>query len=71
MSKLIDFLREDLNHPEKQDVIIFYPVDMHIRRFTSKLQEQLSKVLMKEHVHIITKAHELNLVPGKNKIFLV
>ena len=36
---LITFVREDSEKPEKQDIVIFIPADIHFRKFTGKIQE--------------------------------
>lgn len=37
LDRLISFLREEVERPLKQDIVIFYPVETHIRKFTSKI----------------------------------
>jgi hypothetical protein len=70
VEQLIEFLREDLNHPEKQDVVIFYPIDQHVKRYSAKLAEQFSKAGLKDLVSIIVKPHERHL-RSKSNIFIV
>jgi hypothetical protein len=43
LQQLIDFLAEDRAHPEKQDAVIFFPVETHPKRFAARFAEQLSK----------------------------
>jgi hypothetical protein len=59
-----------MNHPEKQDIIIFYPLTLHVKKYINKLQEVLSKNFLKDQVNIITKPHQ-PLKRLKNNIFLV
>ena len=70
VEQLIEFLREDVNHPEKQDAVVFYPVDQHIKHFSAKLTEQFSKMGLKEYVSVITKPHQRQF-RSKNNIFIV
>ena len=37
LDRLFVFLREDSVHAEKQDVVIFLPPDVSVRRFSGKL----------------------------------
>lgn len=70
VEQLIEFLREDANHPEKQDTVVFYPVEQHVRHFSAKLSEQFSKAGLKDYVSVITKPHQPQL-RSKNNIFIV
>lgn len=67
---LSTFLREDREHPEKQDVVIFYPPNIHLRKFSGKLAEHLSKQHLKEQTCIICKPGQPQ-PSGKNCVFLV
>jgi hypothetical protein len=57
IARLMDFLKEDSQKPEKQDIVIFMPVDRQVRRFASRMGEELSVHSLKEQVQLITKAH--------------
>lgn len=57
-------------HPEKNDAVIFIPANTHVRRFSSKLSELLSKHQLKEKVNIIFKPHQSQPLT-KSNIFLV
>lgn len=70
LQSLIDFLAEDRVHPEKQDVVIFFPVETHPKRFSARLSEQLSKAGLRDHVAVVTKPHQSQL-RSKNNIFVV
>ena len=50
--------------------MIFLPADTHVRKYTTRLTEQLSKQLLKEQVNVIAKASQPQ-PRSKNNIFLV
>ena len=70
LGALLDFLAEDRAHPVKQDVVIFFPVETHPKRFATKLGEALSKAGLRDCVNVVTRAHQQQ-PRTKNNIFLV
>ena len=70
LNRLMNFFKEDSERPEKQDTVIFFPVDTHVKRFASKLNEQLAKQHLRETVNLILKPNQPQS-KAKNNVFLV
>lgn len=70
LDRLTSFLKEEVERPEKQDLVVFYPVEMHIRKFTSKLGEVLSKHHIREHANLLNRPFQAQ-PRNKSNIFLV
>jgi hypothetical protein len=51
-------------------VVVFYPVDQHVKRYSARLSEQFSKAGLKEHVSVVTKAHQRQS-RSRNNVFVV
>ena len=70
LNRLINFLKEDSEKPERQDVVIFVPTDTHIKKFIVKINDEFKKNHLRQAINLLSKPNEPQL-RTKNNIFLV
>ena len=70
LERLCEFIKEDSNRPEKQDVVIFMPSDTPPKKYAIRLAEHLGKHHLRDHVHVVTRPLD-SQSKTKNNIFLV